>query len=118
MGLTISGMVKRTKVLGFLTINENWDRTKFKINLASLAFVMGVSVAINLFTFRILRKPLLNSKYEIPAATNVDWKIMAGGAIFGVGWGIGGFCPGPVFALFTEFTLQINLVFVVFFLLG
>ena len=91
-GLVLSGMVRRSKVVNFLTIKENWD--------PSLMFVMMGAVLGNLFTFnfiiRVLKKPLLAPSLDIVNSTVIDWKLCLGAAIFGVGWGLGGMCPGPV----------------------
>ncbi|CAD8098466.1 unnamed protein product [Paramecium primaurelia] len=103
LGLAISGMVKRSKIIGFLAINERWDPT--------LIFVMVTPVVINFFAFRAKEKPYLNTKYEIPTNNVIDWKLVCGATIFGFGWGVGGFCPGPAFALFPQFTVHINILF-------
>jgi uncharacterized membrane protein YedE/YeeE len=93
-GLVISGMCRITKIMGFLTINANWD--------PSLIFVMMSAVAINVVTFNhILTKvpsPTMlppNSKYSVPPRGVIDMRLLGGAAIFGLGWGISGLCPGP-----------------------
>lgn len=73
---------------------------------------MLVAVGMNFITFRLLNHPLLNSKFEIPSNTTVDLKLLLGSSTFGIGWGIGGLCPGPAIALMPEFTLQIGVVFI------
>lgn len=94
-------MVKRSKIIGFLAINERWDRNYiYIIYIATLIFVMVTPVIINFFAFRAKEKPYLNTKYEIPTNNIIDWKLVIGATIFGFGWGVGGFCPGPAFALF------------------
>jgi uncharacterized membrane protein YedE/YeeE len=70
------------------------------ILIATLIFVMVTPVIINFFAFRVKEKPYLNTKYEIPTNNIIDWKLVVGATIFGFGWGVGGFCPGPAFALF------------------
>lgn len=67
-------------------------------------FVMLGAVGLNFITFRLLKKPILAEKYEIPSITAVDRKLVLGSSIFGVGWGLGGLCPGPAVALLSEFT--------------
>lgn len=93
LGLVISGMVKRTVVVGFLNLNKDWN--------PSLAFVLGFAVAPNIITFYLMRnhteKPVLAEKYSIPTNKTIDLKLVSGGVLFGIGWGLGGMCPGPVF---------------------
>ncbi|MEM9194572.1 MAG: DUF6691 family protein [Myxococcota bacterium] len=88
-GLVISGMTLPAKVVGFLDFFGNWD--------PSLAFVMGGAIAAYLPLFRLSqkRKPLFSARYFIPTAKDIDAKLLGGAVLFGVGWGLSGFCPGP-----------------------
>lgn len=90
VGLVVGGMTQPAKVVGFLDFAGRWD--------ASLIFVMGGAVAIHFVLFRlILRRgsPILDQKFHLPTRRDLDKRLIAGAAIFGVGWGLGGFCPGP-----------------------
>lgn len=90
LGLVISGMTDPSKVVGFLDITGAWD--------PSLAFVMGGAVGVHALLYRIIRpgpRPLLASAWQIPSRHDIDLRLLGGAAIFGVGWGIGGYCPGP-----------------------
>ena len=93
IGLTISTMVDPARVLGFLDIFGQWDPT--------LAFVMGGGLAVYLPIFYLVVKPkqktLFNEQCHIPTNTQIDKKLLTGAAIFGIGWGLGGYCPGPAF---------------------
>jgi len=90
-GLIESGMLQRHAVTGFLTISIRWN--------CKLLFVLATAVGINIFSFQYIFKnyktPLFKSKYDLPENTKVDNKLMVGSSIFGLGWGIGGMCPGP-----------------------
>jgi uncharacterized membrane protein YedE/YeeE len=89
-GLLLSGMTKPTKVIGFLDVAGAWD--------PSLAFVMIGGIAVHLALYKwIVRRPspLVEAEFKVPARRDVDAKLVLGSAIFGVGWGLGGFCPGP-----------------------
>ncbi|MEK6805751.1 MAG: DUF6691 family protein [Pseudomonadota bacterium] len=89
-GLTYSGMASPAKVLGFLTLGPGWD--------PSLIFVMGGALAISLPGFWWLRRkqrPWLAESFSSPASNHVDGRLLAGAAVFGLGWGLAGFCPGP-----------------------
>ena len=90
IGLWISGMANPQKVLGFLDVAGDWD--------ASLMFVMAGAVAVTLAGFRwVLKrgKPLFEASFELPTRKDIDLPLVAGAAIFGIGWGIAGYCPGP-----------------------
>jgi len=90
LGLGISGMTKQTKVLGFLDLTGKWD--------PSLAFVMIGAIAVHFVAIRIVRrrsKPLFGEEFHLPTAKDLDARLLSGAALFGVGWGLGGFCPGP-----------------------
>lgn len=90
VGLAISGMTHPTKVLAFLDFAGHWD--------PSLAFVMGAGVLVNVILFRVAFRrgaPLLAPTFALPDARAIDARLLGGAAIFGVGWGLGGFCPGP-----------------------
>jgi hypothetical protein len=92
-GLTLSEMVEPRRVAGFLDFAGAWDLT--------LAFVMGGALAVTFPLFpRILRRarPLWGDRFHLPAARDVDVRLVAGAALFGVGWGLSGFCPGPALA--------------------
>lgn len=90
-GLAASGMTDTQKVIGFLDIFGNWD--------PDLAFVMGAAVITAAIGFRVifgkLNKPLFESKFSLPTAKQIDLKLLGGAAVFGIGWGLYGYCPGP-----------------------
>jgi len=89
-GLALSGMLSPGKVVGFLDITGNWD--------PSLAFVMGGGVAVTVVTFHFLLKrphPLFGDRFHLPTTSDIDRRLIVGAALFGVGWAIGGLCPGP-----------------------
>lgn len=90
IGLGLSGMTDANKVIGFLNVAGEWD--------PSLGFVMVGAIAIHLALFRlILRRnsPLFAERFELPSRRDIDLRLVGGAALFGVGWGLGGFCPGP-----------------------
>ncbi|CUA93427.1 YeeE/YedE family protein [Pannonibacter indicus] len=90
LGILLSGMVNPAKVLNFFDIAGTWD--------PSLAFVMGGALAVTAAGYQILfRKggaPLLAPRYLVPTRKDIDPKLIGGAAVFGIGWGLSGFCPG------------------------
>ena len=90
LGLAVSGMTDAQRIIGFLDVFGAFDPT--------LAFVLGGAVATTLVTFRFVLKrphPLLTASFVVPAARAIDGRLIAGAALFGVGWGLAGYCPGP-----------------------
>ena len=88
-GLALSGMTDTAKVQGFLDLFGNW--------VPDLMFVMGGAVTVTLIAFRfVLRgQPLLASAFSLPTRKDIDARLLAGAAVFGIGWGVYGYCPGP-----------------------
>lgn len=90
LGLIISGMTDPSKVLGFLDLAGLWD--------PSLAFVMGSAILVGVFAFAVARKrttSVLGGAMQLPTARHIDRRLVLGSLLFGAGWGIAGFCPGP-----------------------
>ncbi len=90
VGLGVSGMTQPTKVVGFLDVAGAWD--------PSLAFVMMGAIGVHAVGVRMAKKrgaPLFGGSFAWPSATDIDATLVLGAALFGVGWGLGGFCPGP-----------------------
>jgi uncharacterized membrane protein YedE/YeeE len=100
LGLAISGMMNPAKVIGFLDVAGGWDPT--------LAFVMGGALLVTIPAFRLILnrpRPILADGFALPTKSSLDGRLLGGAALFGVGWGLSGFCPGPaVAALVTGFT--------------
>jgi uncharacterized membrane protein YedE/YeeE len=93
IGLTIAQMTNPAKVLAFLDLSGGWD--------PSLAFVMGGAVAVTFLGFRLLRArtaPVCDTAMQWPTATAIDARLLGGAALFGLGWGLVGLCPGPAIA--------------------
>jgi len=92
VGLSISGMTMPSKVIGFLDVAGSWD--------ISLMFVMMGAIGIYTVMFHLIRpkmsKPIFAEQYKLPTRTEIDLPLIFGAALFGAGWGLGGFCPGPV----------------------
>ena len=89
-GLVISGMTNPAKVLGFLDLFGRWD--------PSLAFVMIGAIGVHFVLLRLIftrSRPLLEGVFERPLRATIDAPLVVGAAVFGVGWGLGGVCPGP-----------------------
>ena len=93
LGLAVSGMMNPAKVLGFLDLFGVWDPT--------LLFVMGGALLVTVPGYWLVRKrqgALLGGGFQIPTRKDLDAKLLGGALLFGVGWGIAGFCPGPAVA--------------------
>lgn len=93
IGLALAQMINPRKVLAFLDISGAWD--------ASLAFVMGGAVltaGVGYYFILQRPRPLLDLRFHLPVATAVDAPLLFGAALFGLGWGAAGYCPGPVIA--------------------
>ena len=90
VGLAISGMTKPSKITGFLDIAGHWD--------ASLAFVMMGAIASHFVAYRVIRRrsaPLFDTKFHVPTRKDIEPRLVLGAALFGTGWALGGFYPGP-----------------------
>ena len=90
LGLLVSGMANPAKVLGFLDLAGQWD--------PSLAFVMGGAVAVGSIAFLFAGKrtvSLIGLEMKLPTGGHIDRRLVIGSTIFGIGWGVAGFCPGP-----------------------
>lgn len=96
LGLLVSGMADPAKVLAFLDVTGRWD--------PSVALVMAGAVAVSATGYLVARRrgrPLLASGLEIPTRRDLDPRLIAGAAVFGIGWGLAGLCPGPALTLLT-----------------
>ncbi|SEA46827.1 DUF6691 family protein [Alkalimonas amylolytica] len=90
VGIAVSKMIDPAKVVAFLDLTGNWD--------PSLALVMAAALAVYSIGFRLIRQkaaPILAEKFELPLLTKPDKPLLIGAAIFGLGWGLAGYCPGP-----------------------
>jgi len=97
VGLAVSGMTNPARIVGFLDVAGEWDPT--------LMFVMGGALLVTIPAFRLILghpRPLLADGFALPTKTALDGRLLGGAALFGIGWGLSGFCPGPaVVALVT-----------------
>lgn len=93
LGLAVSGMTDPARVLGFLDIAGAWDPT--------LMFVLGGAVITTFIGYRLVYmrgRPLFGNSFQLPSKQELDVKLLGGAALFGIGWGLSGYCPGPAIA--------------------
>lgn len=112
IGLGLSGMTQPQKVIGFLDLFGNWD--------PSLIFVMAGAIAVHFVTYRLIRKrqsPLLSTDWHVPTKKEITPALIIGAFIFGVGWALGGYCPGPAITSLASFD-KTPFVFVISMLVG
>ena len=112
IGLSLSGMTDTNKVIGFLDVFGNW--------IPDLLFVMGSAVIVTMIGLSILkyfRTPLLDTKFHLPTNKYIDTRLVSGAVIFGVGWGLYGYCPGPAIAALSYLNIN-TFIFVAFMAIG
>ena len=112
LGLSLSGMLDPVRVQGFLDVFGAWD--------PSLAFVLGGAVIVafvGVMVSRRFARPAFDAEFHLPGTRRIDRRLVAGSALFGIGWGIAGFCPGPAISALALGKLEV-VVFVVTMLLG
>ena len=104
VGLSVSGMTMPSKVIAFLDIFGHWD--------PSLMFVMIGAISVYSLFFHLLKpkmkKPIFEKEFKLPTSLKIDLPLVFGAALFGAGWGLGGFCPGP--ALTSAFLLDVRII--------
>lgn len=104
LGLVISGMSNPAKVIGFLDVVGTWDPT--------LLLVMSGALSVTIPGFRLLRnraRPLFAERFEFPTRNDLDARLVVGASLFGLGWGIAGFCPGPAITALATARLDVVL---------
>ncbi|MCJ2141330.1 YeeE/YedE family protein [Methylobacterium sp. E-066] len=112
LGLALSGMLNPARVRGFLDVAGAWD--------PSLVFVLGGAVTVSGLGFLLSRRlpgPVLETRFDLPTRRRIDAPLILGAALFGIGWGLSGFCPGPAVAALSTGAVPV-LVFVVAMLIG
>lgn len=110
-GLVISGMTDPDVVLAFLTLNEHWN--------PALIAVMGSAVVVAALGFAIARRrgsPVFAESFSDPASSEIDLRLVAGAVIFGTGWGLAGYCPGPALVGAASFDYRALLFIAAYFL--
>ena len=111
-GLAMSGMNNPEKIIGFLNIFRDWDQ--------DLLFVMGgavITTSIGYFFVFKLKQPLLNSTFDKPKQTQLDLRLVSGASLFGIGWGLYGYCPGPAIAALAYLNVD-TLLFIIAMIAG
>jgi uncharacterized protein len=106
IGLCISGMTKPEKVIGFLNFFKGWD--------PSLMFVMGGAIAVHAIAYQFIikrKKPIYNNAWSVSHKTKITPSLFIGSILFGAGWGLSGYCPGPAILSLASFEIK-PLVFV------
>lgn len=102
LGLVLSGMTQPAKVIGFLNVGGLFDPARFGAWDPSLAFVMGGALCVTLVAFAVTPrpgcKPWLADAFQLPTRRDIDRPLVLGAALFGIGWGLAGYCPGPALA--------------------
>ncbi|SFM17018.1 YeeE/YedE family protein [Methylobacterium pseudosasicola] len=112
LGLALSGMLDPARVRGFLDVAGAWD--------PSLIFVLGGAVTVSGLGYLLSRRlagPVLDARFDLPTRRRIDAPLLLGAALFGIGWGLSGFCPGPAVAALSTGAIPV-LVFVVAMLIG
>jgi uncharacterized membrane protein YedE/YeeE len=105
LGLSVSQMIDPAKVVNFLDITGSWD--------PSLAFVMAGALAVNLVATPLIlkrKKPICDKLFRTPLKEQIDRRLILGAALFGIGWGIAGYCPGPMITSISFVTGDILIV--------
>jgi uncharacterized membrane protein YedE/YeeE len=101
IGLGLSGMTQPQKVIGFLDLFGAWD--------PSLMFVMIGAISVHFVTYRLIRRrnsPLFATKWYVPEKREITPALVIGSLIFGIGWGLAGYCPGPAVTALSSFSIQ------------
>lgn len=101
IGLGVSGMTQPQKVVGFLDVFGSWD--------PSLIFVMIGGIVVHFITYKLIRNretPLLTKEWHIPSKKEITPTLVIGSLLFGFGWGLGGFCPGPALTSLASFQIE------------
>jgi len=102
LGLCVSEMVNPARVIGFLDITGKWD--------ATLIFVMGGAIIVAATGFTLTKrrtKPLLTDEFSLPTKHDIDFQLVLGSVLFGIGWGLAGLCPGPALAALVSLSPEI-----------
>ena len=111
-GLAVSGMTDTEKVLGFLDLAGAWDPT--------LIFVMGGALLVTVPVYQLVQKrdrPFFSGQFHLPNMTSLDKRLIGGAVLFGAGWGIFGYCPGPAISALT-YGYQSTVIFVISMVIG
>ncbi len=112
LGLGLSGMTQPQKVVGFLDVFGNWD--------PSLMFVMIGAISVHFVLYKVIRRrksPLFSIDWQVPSKKEITPALVLGAFIFGIGWGLGGYCPGPAITSLASFESR-PLIFVISMLIG